>query len=147
MDLLGRTGRCTLVLLLMSLSIIAATPDKAYSEAGPSATVNIIMKAWQRRQERLRSVRLEWDTRETLTEGALMPKEVAQGYTVNGVPVEGSIPPREAVYSYPSSLICDGQRLRYTSQAKGWSHKQRDFVPQSHISIFDGTVSKSYSSP
>jgi hypothetical protein len=131
---------------LLAATVLAGQDSHTDTDSR-QVTMATIMKAWKNRQERLRSARFEWVTQQTLTEGTILTKEMAKLHTVNGVPLQDAIPPREATFSYPSTLVLDGERLSYTNESMAWSHEEKTFVRQKSVSAFDGEISKSYYSP
>jgi hypothetical protein len=106
----------------------------AFSRASPLSAdeLETTLKAWQARQERFRSLRVEWHSH-------LLGMPFAMPLVKGGIP--GRNKTEEKLRRH--TLVIDGDKMLYIEEVVGRSTDNREVSEHKEISSFDGTVSKS----
>ncbi len=112
-------------------------------EAQQPYTEEMIGKAWQARQERVRSARFIWIGTQTDPQGTISNFWKRADPNIRKDPnFKEVIPPRDTTLPYNGSVAFDGNRLRYSYTSAKWSQKTGSYQPYSYLSVFNGTVCK-----
>ncbi|MCI0459026.1 MAG: hypothetical protein L0Z62_18875 [Gemmataceae bacterium] len=112
-------------------------------EAQQSYTEEMIGKAWQGRQERVRSARFTWTGTQTDPKGTISNLWKIGDPGISKDPnFKEVIPPRDTTFPYSGSLVFAGNQLRYSYTSARWSLKTGSYEPFSYLGVFDGTVCK-----
>jgi len=110
-------------------------------------TLKTIEKLWKARQERIRSARVSWVERHTVTKGFVtdllgaMPGG-AQRLTQMGITPGSIVPPQDVSFDITASFTFKGARARLDYDDRQWSATEKAFVPQPEVTVYDGKVSK-----
>lgn len=104
--------------------------------AQASVSMEQIVKAWQQRQDRVRSARFSWLDRQTYTRGVHSEMGKKPGSQ------EREIPARDTTINIPHSMSFQGESLRYVYDGPDWSEAKGEYVPGRAISTFNGKVCK-----
>jgi hypothetical protein len=112
-----------------------------------AVTLETIAKAWQDRQGRVRSFRFVWTERQTNTKGFVTnlvdePERLKQ----MGIPPGSVVPPEDVTFEVPSSICIDGNKVRYTRDDRQWSAKEKAYVLQPYMTVFNGELGKTFHS-
>lgn len=112
-------------------------------EAQQPYTEEMIGKAWQARQERVRSARFIWIGTQTDPQGTISNFWKRFDPRVSKDPsFKEIIPPGDATIPYNGSLAFDGNQLSYSYTSATWSRKTGSYQPFSYLSVFNGKVCK-----
>jgi hypothetical protein len=103
-------------------------------------TVETIIKAWQARQDRIRSGRFQWTDRVTYPKGRLSDVWKTDSRLANDA-LE-PVPPEDVTITCNGVLTFDGQKLRYSEDSADWSKKTKKYELVSDLVVFNGEVSK-----
>jgi hypothetical protein len=114
---------CFLAPVLLS----SATPGAAWAE--PRASVEDVFRAWSQRQERVRTLQIDWI--ETFTD----PKGMLPG---------GKYPLQDTTYDLKRRFMIDGEKMCLTSDGLFWSPIPQEFGQMHYVSTYDGKESKSF---
>jgi hypothetical protein len=115
-------------------------PEVESAQGKPDVTIETITKAWQARQERIRSGRFRWTDRITHPKGVFSDFWKKSPRTAGEV--SGTIPPEDTTFSSTCVLTFDGQKMRYSTDGARWSKKTKKYEPISELAVFNGDVSK-----
>jgi hypothetical protein len=135
--------RCIVVgLAFASLSWVISG---ASAQVQPSPTLETIRQAWEDREQRVRTVKIEWVERMTIAKGYLSSlfADIPSAREDVGIPAGAVVPPLDTTFDVPSSMTLDGAKLRYTRNDQQWSSKVNGYVLQPEICVYDGDVGKS----
>ncbi len=127
---------------LCSLAFFLCSNVQAQSD--PS--VGAIAKAWQDRQDRIRSFRFSSTHRETVAKGAKSRLWALFGdkraLEQMGISLDQIVPPTDTTFEFSASLLVDGNKIKFSHDRSQWSSKAKTFVPQPEVSVVDGNVGK-----
>jgi hypothetical protein len=125
-------------LAVLGLVLSGLGPVAAQQEKG--VTVAEIRKAWQARQDKVRSARFAWTERQTFSKGfrsfALSQLGPFQAKLNN--PEGKTIPPQDTTFEVPVTLRFDGNKVRYKYEDKRWSLKENTYIPDPYDLASDG---------
>ena len=107
-------------------------------------TVEQISKIWQHRKEQFRSARFRWSERRFEAKG--WKKNPGQFKSAN--PQGVTDPPEDLVYEFEWNLTFDKDRWKFGHRLKEQASKSlQGDVPRELVWVFDGGLSRRYSSP
>src|SRR5260370_21406575 len=119
------------------------TPGAPRACAEHAISIEEVVKAGERRQEKVRAARFSWTAHVTDTKGSRSPPA---GSRLN--PEGKVIPPRDATYDMNLSLSFDGERIRFAYDNCIWSEAKQTMVPCPYVSVYDGKdVAKTLRAP
>lgn len=129
----------------------ASIPGDGSAQGQGAVTIETIVKAWKEREEQVRSARFVWTEKETITRGFVtklvgsLPMSERRLRDM-GISPGSVVPPEDTTYDVPSSLCLDGSKISYSRDAQQWSAKERAFVVQPSLAVFDGALGKTLAS-
>ncbi|HUR53771.1 MAG TPA: hypothetical protein VMZ71_06550, partial [Gemmataceae bacterium] len=107
--------------------------------------IETVSKAWEARQEKVKSFAFEWTDQVTVPRG-----RVSRNRPAGGVEIKGEVPPFDLVFPSPRSVLVDGEKSRYRySTQHWWPSLNRPAVEECDVS-FDGaklTSASTYTPP
>jgi len=112
-------------------------------------TLKTIEKCWKDRQERIRSVRIDWIEQHTVPKGQVtdsvgrLPGGVKRLEEM-GIAPGSTIPPEVVTFSTTATFSFDGEKVRLDYDDKQWSGKKNAYVTQPETTVFDGKERKRY---
>lgn len=130
-------------LALVISSFVASGPVVAQ----PSVSTDAIREAWERRQAKVQSVRVEWNERRTWTKGCLtkwmtpMDKERAARHGKPGL-YDDPAPPEDMTLDCRAAVLIEGNKMRYEHDSYQWAFGEKKFVLNPVVSTFDGKTGK-----
>lgn len=107
--------------------------------ASPNATIQDIIRAWQHREERTRSLVFEWQETELWAKGSRNFQKV-HGNPMVITPV--FYPPKDMSWGYDRRLKLDGEKIRYELEGPMAAPQLGRFVPRRNLRVSDGQVTK-----
>ena len=132
-----RDRRSHLAFALAMSCLVSASPW-AYCQGSADVSLEAVIKAWQERQDRVRSGVFSWTETRTVTKGAMSAM-----MTRRGNPKGKTIPPEDLSFDIPAKLSMDGEKLRHDYEGdRQWSEEKDDLVPISYSSAYDGSTGK-----
>lgn len=146
-NIMNRADKLLCRLLGLGVACATAILSASSVHGQTPVTLETIAKAWQDRQDSIRSARFAWIERETVPKGRIssLIAELpgAQDRLKHmGIAPGAIVPPEDTTHDVPASITLDGEKLRYERAQQQWSGKQNAFVTLPRITVFDGTVGK-----
>ncbi len=133
--------RITMIIIACSAIIIPSPVTGQNSNRGNQLIVDL-KAAWDARQVKFRSAKMQWDESREYHPGSIIPKHVAsqlglpQRYTKQGWPL------RKEQTKFPRELILQGVWMRHTSRSVGPSDDYNSLRLSEFISTYDGGSSR-----
>jgi hypothetical protein len=126
--------------LAATLIVLAAGIGRGQQAAPPS--IGDIQKAWQARQDRIRSGRFTWKEHRTWPKGSISAMFGPADF--GRVPeAKGKImPPSDKTVDFSYVLRMDNDKMRFEYEGREWSNVKQDFRPIKYLSVFNGTTMK-----
>jgi hypothetical protein len=127
--------------LVAAFGFAFATP----LQAEQPVTLETVLQGWRDRQDRVKSVRIQWTEHETVPQGSLsdfFKHDSPQQLEAMGIRPGAIIPPRDATYDVACSVVLDGDKIRVERQDHQWSGQADGFVTLPFVSVFDSKVGK-----
>ena len=99
-------------------ALLLLSREAGAGEVGP---VESVQKAWQDRQQRVKSARVSIESLLSYRKGSLssVGPDLFAGQTV---------PPADVTHQIARVLVLDGEKIRYESADRNWSVKKQEFV-------------------
>ena len=104
-----------------------------------------VAKAWEARQDKVKSFAFEWADQVTIPRG-----RTSRNRPPGGGEFKGEVPPRDLVFPSPRSLLLDGEKARYRYSTQHWWPSLNGPCTEECDSSFDGekfTSAASYTPP
>jgi hypothetical protein len=117
----------------VSLSIIGIGLTPAYAQE--KSVKDEIAKAWQRRQEGIKTARFEWSREQTDAAGS-----ISRVYRSLDPKLTDVIPPKATTFTFPCTVLVDGSKLRYEYTTQHWYKNANRYAPTTYLSTFDGDM-------
>jgi hypothetical protein len=128
------------VLSAMGLLAVVAIP-RTPATAQQASVIEDIRKAWQQRQEKVKSARIEYKTRETITKG-FIKKHMDELREKDPVNVTDAVPALDVAFDATGRLLLDGVKACWSKETQEMSWKTGKYGPLSQTVVFDGKVEK-----
>jgi len=116
-----------LVALCVGLSFVAAQQPK------PAVTMDDIKKAWQDRQDKVKTLKVSWKQELSYPRGSLTLFLKGAGFNASGPQ-----PPKDLFINGDSSLAIVGDTYRWDVDRKSWNGEKTRLDPFAYTIIFDG---------
>lgn len=97
---------------------------------GQDVTMEHVLSALERRQERVHSAKFVCAVRYAYPQGSLPRPAYA-----------GPVPPKDAILEHEYTLWMDGDKVRIDNEGNVWSFDQGEFVPERMVTASDGQSS------
>ena len=112
-----------------------------------SETITAIEKAWSARQQRIRSARVSWVEKHTVTKGEITDmartmRHGARALQEMGIQPGSRVPPEDVSFDIAATFTVDDARARLDYDDRQWSASQKAYVPQPELTVYDGQLSK-----
>jgi hypothetical protein len=133
----GKTlSRALHLVLIGTAAVFAGTPARG------QAPINLetISKAWQARQDRIKSGHFAWVERKTIVAGFLSNMQ-AYDPTLRAEPgatARSVIPPQDVTFDVSSLFLLDGEKTYFSNDDRGWSPKEQAYVQSPNIIAYNG---------
>jgi hypothetical protein len=126
--------------LAFGLAMICLSSGSVWVHCQEPANVSLeaVVKAWQERQDRVRSGVFTWTETRMVTRGS-----ISAMMTLRGNPKGNTIPAEDLSFDVPVNLSMDGEKLRHEYEGeRQWSEEKDALVPISYASAYDGSAGK-----
>jgi hypothetical protein len=124
----------TFAVSLLSRRDVVAEEVPASSQSGAQSSLDDVVRAWKRREERIRSGRFAWTETRTVVKGAWVDPQDSKKV----------VPPRDLTWTIKTEWTWEGPRMRTTRKGSRWDHEKEEFLPYDYVSVWDGTINKSF---
>ncbi|MHB1426674.1 MAG: LolA-like protein [Gemmataceae bacterium] len=114
----------------------------ALGQGGAPVTLDRIIKAWQARQDRVKSARISWKERRTEPKGSIsssMPRIVRRRLQLED---DAIIPPTDTTVEFAVSIHFHEAKVRYAYEGQEWSDNIKGYRNIKYTSVFDGVEAK-----
>ncbi len=119
---------CVLALPPLALAAVQANQ--------PDTDLASIVRAWENREKRFRSVRLSWNESKFTARGGLY----RVGDPAPGGIAKETIPSIDVRHEYKRAILFDGEKVRYSENEIVWF--DGSFPPRRSVGIWNGEISK-----
>ena len=133
--------RLVAVIVAFLLGLGAARAHAAESAQPP--TLEAVLDAWNKREDRLRSLQVVWRERRWEKKGWYLHPGQSKSFNPNGV----TDPPKDLEYDVEASLVVDGDRRRHAYRHSNWDYGPRYDGLKDAVNVFDGKVARRFSPP
>jgi hypothetical protein len=130
------------VLSAMALLAVVAIP-RTPATAQEASVIEDIRKAWMQRQEKVKSARIEYKTRETITKG-FIKKHMNELRAKDPVNVTDAVPALDVAFDSTGRLLLDGVKACWSKETQEMSWTTGKYGPLSQTVVFDGKVEKCF---
>ena len=118
----------------------------AAAAQGP-VTAEAIVAAWQRRQDKVQSLKVEWTERQTYPKGSIskgIPQRWKDKAALEGKPnlFDLFAPAEDTTIEVHATVLLDGAKMRYEHDRQQFSFETKKFELIPYVSTFDGTTAK-----
>ncbi|HEY7428458.1 MAG TPA: hypothetical protein VH682_29770 [Gemmataceae bacterium] len=126
--------------IVVASVVLAASIARAQQEKSP--TIADVQKAWQARQDRVRTARFTWKEQRTWPKGSI--SSTFGPAALERIPeVKGKImPPADKTVDFSYTLAMDNDKVRFEYEGSEWANAKQDFRPVKYVSVFDGKTAK-----
>lgn len=117
------------------LAIVCALAFATSGLAQTDVRIEDVLKAWQERQERTKSLRVAWTEDFTETKGSLTKLLGAQAG-------KGHVPPADVRFQNSAELVLEEGKIRFRYRCKVWCESKQVYVDDDALHVFDGKSGK-----
>lgn len=126
--------------VVFCLLVLAADSANAQQKASPN--IGDIQKAWQARQDRVRTARFTWKEKRTWPKGSIslfyVPAVAAKVPEIKGK----TMPATDSTVDFSYIFTLDKDKVRLEYEGKEWDNVRQGFRPEKYLSAFNGKTAR-----